>query len=214
MEPALKKVGKRGEKTIPPLSLDTYCSTDRFTDHLERLAACQKCRLRKEGQHQCPGLGNLDAKAFFVGEAPGRVEEPELRGLPFVGNRSSDLLLDVIYANWEHGYDDVFITNTVKCNPPMNRKPEEDEIKACSHWLKEELAIVRPKVIVALGRTAANWFGVSEGLNRARDKEYVYEGCLLLVKFHPAYILRFGPRAEQQYKAEFKIMKRRIDEEC
>lgn len=183
-----------------------------FASHVERIMACTACRLSTLCQHRCPGLGNLNAKVIFVGEAPGRVDNPDLRELPFVGNKSSDLLLDAVYENWKNGYDDVYVTNVVKCNPPMNRKPEEDEIKACSRWLEEELALVRPKVVVALGRTAANWFGVSEGLNRARDKEYIYKGCLLFVKFHPAYILRFGPRAELQYKAEFKIMKKRIDE--
>lgn len=183
-----------------------------FIEHLEKVHSCHKCRLRVLGQHQCPGLGCLNAKVMFVGEAPGRVENPDLRELPFVGNKSSDLLLDAIYSNWEKGYDEVFITNVVKCNPPENRKPEDIEVLACSNWLKEELGIVRPKVIVALGRTAANWFGVSESLNTGKWKEYTWKGCLLFVKFHPAYVLRFGYQATLQYMAEFKLMKKRIDE--
>ena len=184
-----------------------------FLDQVERIMACTRCKLSGLCQHRCPGLGNLNAKVMFIGEAPGRVENPDLRELPFVGNRSSDLLLDVVYENWEHGYDDVFITNVVKCNPPENRKPEEEEIKACLPFLQEEVGLVKPKVIVALGRTAANTFDVKESLNTARWKEYQWKGCLVLVKFHPAYILRFGGLAEKQYHAEFRIMKRRIDKE-
>jgi len=183
-----------------------------FIQHLDRLQTCHRCRLRKEGQHQCPGLGNLNAKVMFVGEAPGRVENPDLRGLPFVGNRSSDLLLDAVYTNWPKGYDEVFVTNVVKCNPPMNRKPEEDEIKSCSPFLREELALVKPKAIVALGRTAANWFGRRESLNNIRFDSSIWEDCLLFVKFHPAFILRLGYKAQLQYLAEFRLMKKEIDE--
>lgn len=182
-----------------------------FFDHLNRVEACHNCGLRQTGQHQCPGLGCLGAKVMFVGEAPGRVENPDLRGLPFVGNKSSDLLLDAIYTNWPKGYDEVYVTNVVKCNPPMNRKPEEDEIKSCTPFLWEELRIVNPWVVVALGRTAANWFGVREGLNTAKWKEYSWNGCLLFVKFHPAFILRFGYKAQLQYLAEFRLMKKEID---
>jgi DNA polymerase len=192
----------------------TFAKESLFLKHLDNVQACHRCRLRKEGQHQCPGLGDLKAKVMFVGEAPGRVENPDLRGLPFVGNRSSDLLLDAVYSNWPKGYDEVYVTNVVKCNPPMNRKPEEDEIESCSPFLREELRIVGPKAIVALGRTAANWFGIKEGLNTAKWKEYTWNGCLLFAKFHPAYILRLGPQAALQYMAEFRLMKKRIDELC
>ena len=193
--------------------MEKFISKDfSFVDQVERIMACSRCRLSTLCQHRCSGLGDLNAKVIFVGVAPGRVENPDLWGLPFIGNRSSDLLLDAIYSNWPKGYDEVFVTNVVKCNPPQNRKPEEDEIEACSYLLREELALVKPKVVVALGRTAANWFGINESLSTAKWKEYSWNSCLLFVKFHPAYILRLGPKATLQYMTEFKLMKKRVEE--
>jgi len=184
----------------------------KFIDYIDRVSKCKRCKLCGLGQHRCPGLGNLNAKVMFIGEAPGKVENPELRGLPFVGNRSSDLLLECVYTNWPNGYDDVYITNTVKCNPPDNRKPEDSEILACKQFLREEINLVNPKVIVCLGRTAANWFGITEPLNRAVYIDYKWEGCLVKVLYHPAYVLRFGFQATLQYLAFFRLMKKRIDE--
>lgn len=185
-----------------------------FVDMVEKILNCKVCPLSKLGQHICPGLGNLNAKVLFVGEAPGRVDNPDLRHLPFVGNRSSDLLLDCIYDAWEHGYDDVFITNVVKCNPPMNRKPADQEILACAGYLLAEIKLIQPKIIVALGRTAANFFGVKESLNTARFKEYSWGGRLVIPKYHPAAILRTGSfEAQLQYKWEIKNIRKR-SEEC
>jgi uracil-DNA glycosylase family 4 len=194
--------------------LEKYLSKDQaFIELIERIEGCYKCSLHREGQHQCPPLGNVNAKVLFVGEAPGRVDNPELRGLPFVGNRSSDLLLDAVYAAWPNGYDDIFVTNVVKCNPPMNRKPTNEEIEACHHFLLEEIRLVRPKIIVALGRTAANFFGIKENLNIARFKEYNWGGCLVIPKLHPAAILRTrNNQALLQYKWEIKSLKKRSDE--
>jgi len=180
-----------------------------FCDHLEKAEACNVCGLNELGQHKCLGLGNLNANVMFIGEAPGRVENPQLRGLPFVGNRSSDLMLELIYEYWPQGYNDVFISNVVKCNPPMNRKPRLDEINVCSKWLREELRIVEPKIVVALGRTAADWFGIREGLNSARLKRFMWDGIEVHVAWHPAYILRFNERMRLAYKNQFKYIRKR-----
>lgn len=186
-----------------------------FIDHFERLKKCKDCKLRSLGQHQCPGLGNLfNSKIMFIGEAPGKVKNPELRGLPFVGNRSSNLLLEIIYELWPNGYDDVYITNIVKCNPPDNRTPTKEEIETCSKWLKEEVKLVNPKVIVALGRTVANWFEVEESINTAQYKEYLWEGIKLFVLYHPAYIIRFNiikEKVTNQYKNQFRKIKKILD---
>lgn len=195
--------------------MEKFLSKDQaFYKLVEEVSKCKACKLCGLCQHRCPGLGNLNAKVMFIGEAPGRVDNPELRGLPFVGNKSSDLLLECIYSNWEYGYDDVYITNVVKCNPPMNRKPEDEEIYACTKFLKEEIKLVDPKIIVCLGRTAANWFGIREGLNSCLDKEYKWEGRLVKVLYHPAYVLRFGNQAALQYLALFKLMKKGINKIC
>ena len=186
--------------------------TVQFNEHQFKIMNCNKCRLSKLSQHRCVGLGNLDSKVIFIGEAPGRVENPELRGLPFVGNRSSDLLMDIIYELYPNGYDDVYITNVVKCNPPKNRTPLPDEIEKCSKFLREELNIIKPKVIVCLGRTAANWFGIRESLNNAVYKDYTWRAALVKVLHHPSFVLRFGPKAVSQYKAQFRLIKKRIGE--
>jgi len=180
-----------------------------FISHFEAVRNCERCRLKFQGQHKCPGLGNLfDANVMFIGEAPGKVENPELRGLPFVGNRSSDLLLEIIYELWPNGYDDVYITNIVKCNPPDNRTPTEKEIMFCHKWLEEEIKLIDPKIIVALGRTAANWFGIKEGLNKAKYRVYSWGDKKLYILYHPAYILRCGPKMIKQYKAQFKRIRK------
>ena len=177
---------------------------------IEQIDKCNNCRLTSLCQHRCPGLGNLNSKVIFIGEAPGRVENPELRGLPFVGNRSSDLMLD-IYEEYFNGYDNVFTTNVVKCNPPNNRTPLPDEIKACSKFLIKELELVKPKLIVCLGRTAANWFGIREALNTAFYREYKWESTLVYATFHPSYILRFGTRVLSSYKNKFRLLKEKVD---
>ena len=148
---------------------------------------------------------------MFIGEAPGKVKNPDLRGLPFVGNRSSDLLLELIYEYWPNGYNDVYITNVVKCNPPDNRTPTKEEIMFCTKWLEEEIELVDPKVIVALGRTAANWLGIEEALSRARFKEYYWRSYRVYVRYHPAYVLRCGPKMLKQYRGQFKILRREVE---
>jgi DNA polymerase len=147
---------------------------------------------------------------MFVGEAPGAVDNPELRNLVFVGNKSSDLMLDIIYDLWPNGYDDVYLTNVVKCNPPGNRQPTENEVECCSKFLREEIRMVNPIFIVALGRTAANWFGVTSNLNEARLTPHLWESRRLFVLYHPAYVLRLGPKAVSQFRGQMKVIRNHL----
>jgi DNA polymerase len=133
------------------------------------------------------GVGNPSAELVFVGEGPGQDED--LQGEPFVG-RAGQLLTKMIEAM---GYrrEDVYIANVVKCRPPGNRNPEPDEIEACEPFLRAQLAAIRPKVIVALGKFAAQTLlRDTSPISRLRGKWFSYEGVRLMPTFHPAYLLR------------------------
>jgi DNA polymerase len=133
------------------------------------------------------GAGNPRAELVFVGEGPGH--EEDLQGLPFVG-AAGQLLTKMISAmGFER--DDVYICNVVKCRPPNNRNPEPDEIAACEPFLKAQLASLRPKVVVALGKFAAQTLlRESTPITRLRGQWRSYEGIQLMPTFHPAYLLR------------------------
>lgn len=152
----------------------------------QEAAACSACELHEGRQRSVFARGNEGAELVFVGEGPGRDED--LQGLPFVG--AAGQLLDKMVAAMGYARDDVYICNVVKCRPPNNRTPRPEEAVACSRFLKEQLAIVSPKVIVALGRCAAEHLGVAppEGAWRGRWGEH--GGIRVMPTYHPAFLLR------------------------
>ena len=154
-----------------------------------RMAGCTRCKLSEGRTNLVFGQGDAVAEIAFVGEGPGRNEDE--RGLAFCGP-SGDLLTKMIQAmGIERG--DAFICNVVKCRPPGNRNPQPDEMGTCLPFLREQLSIVRPKVIVALGKTAAVGLGLlapNEGLGRNRGRELSWEGIPVILTYHPAYLLR------------------------
>ncbi|MBI3616124.1 MAG: uracil-DNA glycosylase [Candidatus Omnitrophica bacterium] len=155
---------------------------------------CRACRLAKERTHVVFGEGSLDAKLVFIGEGPGRSED--LQGRPFVGQ--AGILLTKIIQAMGLQREQVYIANVVKCRPPMNRPPEPDEVAACSGYLKAQLSTIQPKIICALGRTAATaLLGSQAPMNQLRGKTFQWEGIPLIVTFHPAYLLR-NPAAKPQ----------------
>ena len=151
-------------------------------------AACECCpQLFATRTQTVFGVGPIDADVCFVGEAPGAEEDAQ--GLPFVG-RSGQLLTRIILAC---GFtrEDVYICNTLKCRPPNNRTPTPDERKNCMPFFERQLALVRPKHIVAVGATAAkNLLNTTTGINRLRGKVYEYMGVPLICTFHPSAVLR------------------------
>lgn len=158
---------------------------------LEKLKAkvlkCKKCDLYKSRTNVVLGEGSPNAELMFVGEAPGRDED--LQGKPFVG-RAGKLLGKIIEAMGLKR-EDVYIANILKDRPPENRNPQEDEIKACIPYLKEQIKIIQPKVICALGTFAAQrLLGEETTISKLRGKFYVYEGIKLMPTYHPAYLLR------------------------
>jgi DNA polymerase len=154
----------------------------------EEVAACSRCpELVANRTKTVPGQGNPYAKLLFIGEGPGQDED--IQGLAFVG-RAGQLLTKMIEAIGMTR-DEVFIANIVKCRPPANRQPMPEEAANCRPYLARQIAILRPKVIVALGGTAAqNLLQTHDGITRLRGRFYNFEGAQLMPTFHPAYVLR------------------------
>lgn len=155
-----------------------------------RVAQCVKCPLHASRTNPVPGQGNPSAALMFVGEGPG--EDEDLQGLAFVG-RSGRLLTRIITA-MGLTREQVFIGNIVKCRPPGNRVPSAEEMRACLPYLREQIAILRPKVIVALGATAVKGL-LGEALlsiGKVRGQWLRYEDVDLMPTYHPSYILRCG----------------------
>jgi DNA polymerase len=150
--------------------------------------ACTRCKLHALGRRQVVfGVGNPRAKLMFVGEAPGHDED--VQGIPFVG-RAGQLLTKIIEAI-DLRRDDVYIANVIKCRPPENRNPEPDEVDTCEPFLFRQIDAIRPKVIVALGKFAAQALLRSKApISALRGRVYEYRGARLVATFHPAFLLR------------------------
>jgi len=168
---------------------------------LEQVAlACEKCGLAKTRTQVVYGVGNPNADLMFVGEAPGRDED--LQGKPFVG-RAGQLLTDIVKA-MKLTRDDVYIANVIKCRPPENRNPEPDELEACRPWIRRQIEIIKPKVIVTLGRFALQSLtGKSYGVSAIRGQWLEYEGIKVMPTYHPAYLLR-NPAAKKDVWSDMK----------
>lgn len=153
----------------------------------DELGDCQRCKLAPLRTKLVFGVGNPNADLLFVGEAPGADEDAQ--GEPFVG-KAGQLLTKMIEAM---GYrrEDVYICNVLKCRPPGNRNPEPDEVAACEPFLKKQLAAIRPRMIVALGKFAVQCLLRDDSpISRLRGNFRTYEGIPLMPTFHPAYLLR------------------------
>jgi DNA polymerase len=149
---------------------------------------CRRCKLWSGRTHLVFGVGNPSARVMFVGEGPGRDED--LQGVPFVG-RAGQLLTDIITKGMGLKREDVYIANVVKCRPPENRNPEPDEVESCEPFLKKQVDLVRPKIIVALGKFAVQCLLQSkQPITRLRGQWHEYQGIKLMPTFHPAYLLR------------------------
>ena len=153
----------------------------------ETVAGCTRCRLSEGRSKVVFGSGNPNAELMFIGEGPGAEEDRQ--GLPFVGP-AGELLTRIIQAI-EMRREDVYIANVVKCRPPGNRDPEPDEAAACRGYLERQIELVRPRVIVALGRIAAQTLlGNDSPIGRMRGQWYQVKGVPTMVTYHPAALLR------------------------
>jgi DNA polymerase len=162
---------------------------------------CSRCKLHTLGRKQVVfGVGNPSADLMFVGEAPGADED--MQGEPFVG-RAGQLLTKIIEAiGLTRG--DVYIANVIKCRPPGNRNPEPDEVEQCEPFLFRQIDTIKPKVIVALGKFAAQCLLKTETpISRLRGQEFAYRDAILIPTFHPAYLLR-NPSSKREVWEDMK----------
>lgn len=165
---------------------------------------CTKCPLHKSRCNAVPGEGPSNARIFFLGEAPGRQEDKQ--GKPFIGK--SGKYLDELLANNEIIRERVFITSSVKCRPPGNRKPTTDELKTCKkNWLDKQISIINPKLIVLLGKTAVFQIsGRNDNLLLCHGEIFEQGGRKCLITFHPASAMRF-PKIAKWMKMDFEKLR-------
>jgi uracil-DNA glycosylase family 4 len=169
----------------------------------EDLGECTRCRLHTTRNKIVFGAGNEHAELVFVGEGPGRDED--MQGLPFVG-RAGKLLTQMIEA-MGLTRNQVYIANVVKCRPPENRKPEEDESATCSPFLYRQIDAIAPKAIVCLGLTAAqSLLKTKDSIGKIRGQWLDYRGTKLMVTYHPAYLLRNPPAKREVWDDLQKVM--------
>ncbi len=156
-------------------------------DYYEEIHTCKKCALGETRNYFVFGAGNPNADIMFVGEAPG--EQEDKTGMPFIGRAGK--LLDRVLGEIGLSRQDVFIANVLKCRPPKNRDPLPEEIALCENYLHRQIELIKPNVIVALGRIAANTLlRESNALKDMRGITYQYHEVDLRVTYHPAAILR------------------------
>jgi uracil-DNA glycosylase family 4 len=170
---------------------------------------CRRCKLHTLGRRQVVfGVGNPSADLMFVGEAPGADED--IQGEPFVG-RAGQLLTKIIEAIGLKR-EDVYIANVIKCRPPGNRNPEPDEVEQCEPFLFRQIDAIKPKVIVALGKFAAqSLLKTTEPITRLRGREYTYRDAILMPTYHPAYLLR-NPSAKRDVWMDMKRVRDILNE--
>jgi len=180
----------------------------RLTEIRTDLGDCRRCKLHTGRTNIVFGVGNPDARLMFVGEGPGADEDEQ--GEPFVG-RAGQLLTQIVKA-MGLAREDVYIANVVKCRPPGNRNPEPDEIEACSPFLQAQIASIRPTVIVALGKFAAQTLLQTETpISRLRGQFHDLGGVAVMPTFHPSYLLR-NPAAKREVWEDMKLVMKRLDE--
>lgn len=186
-------------------------STDAMT-RFEALRAearsCTACRLSDGRTHVVFGDGDPHAAVVFVGEAPGKREDEQ--GLPFVG--PSGQLLDRLLSEIGLERRDVYIANVVKCRPPSNRDPRPDEIDTCKGYLREQLKLIDPKVVVTLGNFSSKLLLSTEvGITRLRGRAYEWWGRFLVPTFHPAAALRGSAQVLEDLRYDFGLVRDAID---
>ena len=175
--PAAKSAETPIDESLPPL--------EKVRIKAER---CSACRLAAKRANMVFGEGNENADIMFIGEGPG--EDEDLSGRPFVG-KAGQLLTKIIENGMKIPREKVYIANVVKCRPPANRDPMPDEAQCCIGFLKEQIKIVNPKVLILLGKVAMkNLLGLECAITKARESTYEYEGIKVFVTYHPSALLR------------------------
>jgi uracil-DNA glycosylase family 4 len=193
---------------VAPAGISLFTDVEKIKDDTllkirEDIGDCTRCKLHKGRNKIVFGDGNPKAKLVFVGEAPGADEDKQ--GLPFVG-RAGKLLTQMIEAMGLQRQD-VYICNVVKCRPPDNRKPEDDEVSTCSPYLLRQLDAIEPKVLVCLGAVAAQTLlETTRGISQFRGEWMDWRGHKLMATYHPAYLLRNPAAKADVWKDLQKVM--------
>jgi len=170
----------------------------------ESMQECTLCRLSATRKNIVFGEGNHDARIMFIGEGPGAVEDDT--GRPFVGP-AGQLLTDIIVKGMGLRREDVYIANIVKCRPPGNRNPLPDEVENCIGYLKRQISLIRPEVIITLGAVSThNLLGITTPISRLRGNFTNYMGITVMPTFHPSYLLQNPSKKRETWEDIKKVM--------
>lgn len=194
-------IAERPAHFAPPPVAAIHANECTTLHDLAMLAApCTRCKLAATRTQVVFGTGSATAELMFIGEAPGHDEDA--KGEPFVG-KAGQLLTDIIKA-MKLSREQVYIANVIKCRPPENRNPEPDELEACHPYIRQQISLIRPKVIVTLGKFALQSLtGRTYSITAQRGNWLEYEGVKLMPTLHPAYLLR-TPAAKKDVWADMK----------
>ena len=200
VDPRVRRLSLKGSRHVHAAQVFASAA-DALAAIRADLGDCTRCKLHGLGRQQIVyGVGNPSADLMFVGEAPGADED--IQGEPFVG-RAGQLLTKIIEAMGLRR-EDVYIANLIKCRPPANRNPEPDEVGQCEPFLFRQIDVIKPKVIVALGKFAAqSLLRSTEPITRLRGREFQYRDAILMPTYHPAYLLR-TPSAKREVWEDMK----------
>ncbi len=169
---------------------------------------CDKCDLCKTRNNVVIGVGNKNANIMFIGEGPG--EQEDLQGIPFVGPAGQ--LLDKMLQSIDIKREDVYIANIVKCRPPYNRDPKQEEMDACINYLRYQFLLIKPKIIVCLGRIAAQMIiSPTFKITKEHGNWYEKKGYLMTAIYHPSALLRDESKKRPTYE-DLKVLKQKYEE--
>jgi DNA polymerase len=190
----------------PPLSSETTVAELDWPGLAERVRTCTNCELHGARIQTVFGVGSENADLLIIGEAPGA--EEDRKGEPFVGR--AGMLLDAMLGAIALSREDVYIANILKCRPPNNRDPQREESTACTPYLERQIQLLQPKVILALGRIAAQWLLQSDApIGRLRGKKLGFGNpeTPLVASYHPAYLLR-SPAAKAKSWEDLRLIRK------
>ena len=208
MREIIEQLNFFSEIGVTHLNLDKSGFPASLEEIREEIGDCTRCKLCEKRKNIVFGVGNPTADLMFVGEAPGADEDAQ--GIPFVG-RAGQLLTRIIESIGV-SRDQVYIANILKCRPPGNRDPEAEEVATCEGFLFQQIQVVSPKVMVALGRYAAQTLlRTDTAISRMRGQFFEFAGSLLIPTYHPAYLLR-NPSSKRQVWEDMKAVRAKLKE--
>ena len=190
---------------IPAKPVESELIESKTLDDVKKsLKECSLCRLSATRKNIVFGEGNPDARILFIGEGPGAVEDDT--GRPFVGP-AGQLLTDIIAKGMGLKREDVYIANIVKCRPPGNRNPLPDEVDSCIGYLKKQISLINPEVIITLGAVSThNLLGITTPISKLRGNFTDYMGITVMPTFHPSYLLQNPSKKRETWEDIKKVM--------